>query len=68
MRGFKLALFSTPRIVVDDGDMAQLPAKLRDLWGVVGAVHEVVKRAHSPAAHLRKRDGGLRVVQAGGAE
>ena len=27
VRGFKLALFSTPRIVVDDGDMAQLLAK-----------------------------------------
>ena len=64
----ELDLLAPARVVVDERHVPQPRRHLADLLGVVGGVGQIIEVDDPSGGHLRQRDGGLAVVQAGGSE
>ncbi len=67
-RQISLETGSGPRVHGDDRDMAEGPAVVPDLGGIIGAVHEVVEARDPARRQGRQRDRHLAVVHRGGGQ
>ena len=61
----ELDLLATPRVMIDQGDMAQASAMVTQPGAAIGGIHQVVEVDHALGTDQRQGDGGTTVVHRG---